>query len=587
MMREERAIIKYLKLMKMRHRYFIAITLVSIIPLAVLGITSYYVAKTTLMNQQINTMQTQVKASSERADVLLKNIINMQRLIAWNSDIQAELKKSADITSDSSQEMEKSMGERMEHLLYSYFIDTQDVDSVCIFDKHFRAFCYGNSSSMGKYDTSGGAVHGIDSQDWYRQTEAAEGKVLFFSRNVLLDDPSSNTFSSVKLLRDSDNVFEQQILGVLVVNIHKSIFSRVIEESPNSESVILDQAETSNRVVYTEPIANPEKKSKLSLLQRDDFPEKDHLISSYRNETTGWAFVHIIEKDVLFNETYFIRNATGILVGLMAFFALILSFITSGRITHPLTQLKKLVVDWMKTTKERQAEIASDDISLISNTFKQVTSENMELNHLLIRSKLEIKEAELNLLQAQIKPHFLYNTLDAIYWMAIMNDNQDIAKMTSALSETFKLSLSKGKEMITVDDELAHIRHYVTIQQLRFPNRITYEEDVDDALLDMEFLKLLLQPLVENAIYHGLEPKMSPGIVRLTGKINDDETVFIIEDNGVGIEEMSNTTKGFGLKNVQQRMELYYPSSTFSIRSEMNLGTTVELRFPIKTRGDS
>ncbi|MFS0561986.1 sensor histidine kinase [Terribacillus sp. 179-K 1B1 HS] len=586
-MREERAIIKYLKLMKMRHRYFIAITLVSIIPLAVLGITSYYVAKTTLMNQQINTMQTQVKASSERADVLLKNIINMQRLIAWNSDIQAELKKSADITSDSSQEMEKSMGERMEHLLYSYFIDTQDVDSVCIFDKHFRAFCYGNSSSMGKYDTSGGAVHGIDSQDWYRQTEAAEGKVLFFSRNVLLDDPSSNTFSSVKLLRDSDNVFEQQILGVLVVNIHKSIFSRVIEESPNSESVILDQAETSNRVVYTEPIANPEKKSKLSLLQRDDFPEKDHLISSYRNETTGWAFVHIIEKDVLFNETYFIRNATGILVGLMAFFALILSFITSGRITHPLTQLKKLVVDWMKTTKERQAEIASDDISLISNTFKQVTSENMELNHLLIRSKLEIKEAELNLLQAQIKPHFLYNTLDAIYWMAIMNDNQDIAKMTSALSETFKLSLSKGKEMITVDDELAHIRHYVTIQQLRFPNRITYEEDVDDALLDMEFLKLLLQPLVENAIYHGLEPKMSPGIVRLTGKINDDETVFIIEDNGVGIEEMSNTTKGFGLKNVQQRMELYYPSSTFSIRSEMNLGTTVELRFPIKTRGDS
>ena len=272
---------------------------------------------------------------------------------------------------------------------------------------------------------------------------------------------------------------------------------------------------------------------------------------------------------------------------MMAFLALILSFITSGRITHPLTQLKKLVVDWMKTTKERQAEIASDDISLISNTFKQVTSENMELNHLLIRSKLEIKEAELNLLQAQIKPHFLYNTLDAIYWMAIMNDNQDIAKMTSALSETFKLSLSKGKEMITVDDELAHIRHYVTIQQLRFPNRITYEEDVDDALLDMEFLKLLLQPLVENAIYHGLEPKMSPGIVRLTGKINDDETVFIIEDNGVGIEEMSNTTKGFGLKNVQQRMELYYPSSTFSIRSEMNLGTTVELRFPIKTRGDS
>lgn len=587
MMKVRRAIISYLRLRKMRHRYFIAITIISIIPLAVLGITSYYIAKTTLMQHQINTMQIQVKASSERADVLLKNVINMQRLIAWNSDMQSELKKSAEITTDSSLEIEKNMEERMEHLLYSYFIDTQDIDSVCLFDKHFRAFCYGNSTSMGKYDTSGGAVHGIGTQDWYRQTEAAQGKVLFFSRNVLLDNPSSNTFSSVKLLRDSDNVFEQQILGVLVVNINKSIFSRAIEESPNNESVILDRAETSNRMVYTVPIADPEEKSMLPLLQREDLPAEDYLISSYQNETTGWDFVHIIKKDVLLNETYYIRNVTGVLVGLMAVFALILSFIASSRITHPLTQLKKLVVEWMKTSKESKEEIASDDISLISNTFKQVASENIELNHLLIRSKLETKEAELSLLQAQIKPHFLYNTLDSIYWMAILNKNEDIAKMTNALSETFKLSLSKGKEMITVADELAHIRHYITIQQLRFPERISYEEDVNEALHDMEILKLMLQPLVENAIYHGLEPKLDSGLVRLIGKIEDEKIIFIIEDNGVGIEDMANTTKGFGLKNVQQRMELYYPSSAFSISSEKNRGTTVELHFPIKMRGDS
>lgn len=587
MMKVGRAIISYLRFKKMRHRYFVAITIISIIPLAVLGITSYYIAKTTLMQHQINMMQIQVKASSERADVLLKNVINMQRLIAWNSDMQAELKKSAEITTDSSQEIEKNMKERMEHLLYSYFIDTQDIDSVCLFDKHFRSFCYGNSTSMGKYDTSGGAVHEIGTQDWYRQTEAEQGKVLFFSRNVLLDDPTSNTFSSVKLLRDSDNVFEQQILGVLVVNIHKSIFSRVIEESPNNESVILDQAETSNRMVYTVPIADPQEKSMLPLLQREDLPADDYLISSYQNETTGWDFVHIIKKDVLLNETYYIRNVTGVLVGLMAVFALILSFIASSRITHPLTQLKKLVVEWMKTSKESKAEMASDDISLISNTFKQVATENIELNHLLIRSKLETKEAELSLLQAQIKPHFLYNTLDSIYWMAILNKNEDIAKMTNALSETFKLSLSNGKEMITVADELAHIRHYITIQQLRFPERISYEEHVDKTLQGMEILKLLLQPLVENAIYHGLEPKMDPGLVRLTGKIEDEKIIFIVEDNGVGIEDMSNTTKGFGLKNVQQRMELYYPSSAFFISSEKDHGTAVELHFPIKMRGDS
>ncbi|MDG0814066.1 sensor histidine kinase [Cohnella rhizosphaerae] len=201
----------------------------------------------------------------------------------------------------------------------------------------------------------------------------------------------------------------------------------------------------------------------------------------------------------------------------------------------------------------------------------------------MLQAQLKEREAELRSLQAQIKPHFLYNTLDSIYWMSMLEEQHDIAQMALSLSESFKLSLNKGKETIPVYKELKHIEHYMIIQNLRYDNRFKYEQEVDSDIMSYEIMKLMLQPLVENAIYHGLEPKVGEGTVRLTGRMDGEFLSFTVIDDGVGMADIRKTEEGYGMRNVRERLEIYYgPTSSFTIRSRPGEGTSIELRFPHK-----
>jgi two-component system sensor histidine kinase YesM len=260
--------------------------------------------------------------------------------------------------------------------------------------------------------------------------------------------------------------------------------------------------------------------------------------------------------------------------------ALAFSYFISGTITRPLLRLKKMMLDWTLGARKFPDSFDKDEVGVIGETFRRIIFENDELNAKLIRSELNEKEAELRALQSQIKPHFLYNTLDSIYWMAILNDNNQVAQMAESLSESFKLSLNKGKETILVFNELRHIEHYLRIQNIRFNNRFLYIQEVDETILGMEIMKLLLQPLVENAIYHGLEPRIGEGIITLTGVRDGQHLVFTVEDNGVGMDDLSRMEQGYGLRNVKDRLRLYYGEcSSLNITSRPGEGTRVELSF--------
>ncbi len=177
----------------------------------------------------------------------------------------------------------------------------------------------------------------------------------------------------------------------------------------------------------------------------------------------------------------------------MAVLSFTLSFIFSGKLNKPLRQLKKLTTDWTNSALGGNELKRKDEISIIGENFKKAISENRHLNDQLIRYQLIKKESELKILQAQIKPHFLYNTLESIYWLAIIESNDNIAKMTQALSETFKLSLNNGKDLIPIAKELSHIKSYLTIQNIRYNGKFQYVEQVEPALLERQMLKLLLQ----------------------------------------------------------------------------------------------
>ncbi len=562
---------------KVRNKFFMFMILLSIPPLFILGFISYNIAGNTLVANQVQSTQEHLKTSSEVADLLFQNIIKMERLISWNGHIRKELVESAEIGGS------KVIGEEtklhLKNLVSSYLIDTQDIASICLFDKDFNSVCYGDSNSYGILNQNI-RHHYISVTNWYIDSIKANGKPIFKNYNVLTND--DKTFSSIKLLKDPQSLFEEKVMGLLVVNIKKTMFSKVFNERNDANFVVLDTNSDNSIPIYTYPetFANEIRKSHNKTLLFNGFVQEDYIINSYENMTTGWDLVLLIKEKNLIQESNKIRFFTSAIALLIAILALLLSFFLSGRLTKPLHQLKSLVTGGAKEIYNVEVSADKDEIGTISETFTQMNAKTKELSIRLIRSELKEKEAELRALQAQIKPHFLYNTLDSIYWMATLQNNPEIARMVFSLSKSFKLSLNNGNELIPVSKELEHIDHYITILNLRYNGRFKYIEEVDQELMQIEILKLLIQPLVENAIYHGLEPKEGEGTIKVIGKLKDNLITFIVEDNGVGINGINKINKGYGLNNVRERLALFYgPTSRCLISTELNKGTKVELRF--------
>jgi two-component system sensor histidine kinase YesM len=563
---------------KLRARILLAMAMLSVPPLIVLGVISYNVSRDTIVRNHLDNNEHNLKTASEVADLLLRNVINMHRLILANDELRGELKLNA---ADPSRTLDVRTANRLQNVVVRNLIDTRHIESICLFDRGFHVVCYGSAeANAGRYSTPEGRIR-IAQTDWYQSVVRAKGKEVFFSSNVLQDTDQGNSFSSVKLLLDPTDF---QTIGLLVINLKKSMFEQAMNDTTDSGFMVLDTKSRPIRTVYAQNTALAARSASIedeaSML--GELHEHGYITIGYKNETTGWTFLHVVKARVLLQDSNRIGTATTLIASLIAFIAIMLSLFVSGSIIRPLLQLKKMMVDWSKGvgTPPQAASFEEDEVGAIGETFRRISSENRRLSERLIHSQLKEREAELRTLQAQIKPHFLYNTLDSIYWMAILQHNDDIAKMAVALSESFKLSLNKGKETIPVFKELQHIEHYMTIQNLRYKSRFRYIVEVEQELMGIEILKLVLQPLVENAIYHGLEPKIGEGAVRLTGRIEEGTAIFAVEDDGVGIKDPEATEQGYGLGNVRERLALYYgPTGTLRIDSEPNRGTTVELRF--------
>ena len=201
------------------------------------------------------------------------------------------------------------------------------------------------------------------------------------------------------------------------------------------------------------------------------------------------------------------------------------------------------------------------------------------------RNSAEIfdKQTELTALQSQINPHFLYNTLDTLYWMAIVEEQENIAQLTRALSDVFRISLNQGKELLSICEELKFIDDYLYIQNIRFDGKFMTRIQVDKQVYDWKIIKLIIQPFVENAIYHGLEPKMNPGSLNILGWVEEQFLVITIEDDGVGMDTTADMQKGYAMQNVMNRVRIHYGrNARMEVESEAGYGTKVTLYLPVE-----
>lgn len=267
------------------------------------------------------------------------------------------------------------------------------------------------------------------------------------------------------------------------------------------------------------------------------------------------------------------------------------------------TPIKKLHdVTTTITKNDLQALMTSDNVDEITElgmSFNIMIGKIKELLDSKIKEQENLKKAELRALQAQINPHFLYNTLDTIIWMAESKKTDQVVKIVSALSNFFRISLSKGMDWITIGEEVDRIKSYLTIQRMRYRDILDFKIEVEEDVVENTILKLLLQPLVENALYHGIKNKRQKGMISVRAKRKDEDEILLeVEDDGIGftpekltklradLAEDSGDIKlesGFGLGNVNKRIRLYYGKQYgLTLRSEYNAGTCVTLVIPAK-----
>lgn len=317
---------------------------------------------------------------------------------------------------------------------------------------------------------------------------------------------------------------------------------------------------------------------------------------------TGWKLVGVIKGTGISLNMLKTRLFIVFVILLIIFIVIIINSYISFRVTNPIRELEKSV----KALEEGNldADIYMGGSYEVQHLGKSVQDMKFRIKGLMqdiVNEHEEKRKSEFDSLQAQINPHFLYNTLDIIVWQ-IENEKQSEAVHTvTALARFFRLSLGKGKNIVTVKDEIDHVKNYLMIQHMRFKNKFDYEFDIAEDVLELPSLKLMLQPLVENAIYHGMEFMDGDGLIMVKAWREEDELYLSVADNGLGMTEdkveMILTGKsasgngrgsGIGVKNVNERIKLYFGEAYgLTIDSEPDEGTTVIIHLPAKDEKES
>ena len=305
-------------------------------------------------------------------------------------------------------------------------------------------------------------------------------------------------------------------------------------------------------------------------------------VHSLVNASSGWRISCAIPYQDFQQEKANIMRLVLLLTAGLALAAVLLGYIITKRsITGTLHQLHRFVEAFRSTgSYDGFVFDRKDEVGQIGAEFIHVVGENERLIAKLYEARYREKESELIALQSQINPHFLYNTLDSIFWSAQEYGADNIARMTVALSNVFRMSLNRGSAFWKISDELQLVNNYLLVQNMRFDDRFQVEIHLDEALMDKQIIKLILQPIVENAVQHGLEKRCGKGSIRITAEEEGDDLTFIIQDNGIGfqVDEENPLGNGYALHNVDRRIKLYYgPQFGVVIHSEPNVGTVVRV----------
>ena len=315
---------------------------------------------------------------------------------------------------------------------------------------------------------------------------------------------------------------------------------------------------------------------------------------------TGWKIVSVVSKESLFSDLNQTRMMALLNLVLAIFLMIFVNQYVAVRITDPLKKLEKSI-QGIEMKQQPVVYIGGPpEIQHLGLTIRFMVEELQELTDKMVKEQEEKRKNELDALQSQINPHFLYNTLDSIMWMIESERYEDAVSMVQALGRLLRISLSRGKNVISVGDELQHARSYLAIQKYRYKNKFTSYFEVEPDIEQYKTIKLVIQPLIENAIYYGMEYMDGEGEIYIRAYTRDQDLYLEVEDNGPGMpeeqvehlltggEKARQKGSGIGLKNVNQRIQLYFGTQYgLEIESEPDEGTVVRIHIPKTTEEEA
>ena len=442
--------------------------------------------------------------------------------------------------------------------------------------------------------------------EWYKRAILAKGEVVVSSSHVqnIVKGEYRWVVTVSRAIKNSSG----DVIGALMVDLNYNTINNLCEKINLGNSGYIYILDEFGNVVYhpkqdliyngirEETIVPVIENEDGFLTQREEGGEKIYVIST--SDKTGWKAVGVANATELISNRYkmvkiYVLSAAGLCI-----VAACLSYIIACGITRPIKLLKN-AMKRVENGQFDQLEIPINDrteVGRLGRAYNLMVVKIQNLMEKQIEDEKSKRKSELRALQAQIKPHFLYNTLDSIIWMAEGNKNEEVVIMTSALSKLFRQSISNEAEKVRIRLEIEYIRNYLTIQKMRYKDQLNYLIDVDLSIGDCYIPKLILQPLVENAIYHGIKYKQGLGMIRISGQAFEEKIILKIQDDGIGMSEeelsqifdehlMSDRERkgnGFGVKNVRNRLSLYYGSEYGLIyESEKEVGTVVKVIIPI------
>lgn len=444
--------------------------------------------------------------------------------------------------------------------------------------------------------------------DWY-------AKAVAKPQDAIITGPNRHSFFDtddevISLSREVQSYENGTFRGVILINLNMNKITEICnsfqEKQENFICIINDKGE----LVYEqqngrERFAFDEKENRQELNTalgktkescfRLNYRGEKYLITRTDMKTTGWTLVSMVPYKSVMAETMAISGVMILAVAITLIVTLLLLNRILTGVVKPLKKLEKYMVQVNPDNMDQRMEILTDDeIGHLSMKFNQMMDRIRNLKEQVIEEQEDKRKYELQALQAQINPHFLYNTLSLINWKALAAGEEDISRMTLALSTFYRTALNRGRNVLQVETELSNTRAYLEIQSMLHDGDFDYEIEAQTEILQCESLNLILQPLVENAIHHGIEEKTDGrGKITVRGWKEDNCVWFMVEDNGVGMEQevadkiLTMESKGYGVRNVDERIRLCYGEKyAMKVESVVGKGTKMTIHFPARRLTD-